>query len=120
MAGKARRHRDFVGAHRTIGDYVEHPGKLLHFGADRIKEPTLDTWLWCRRCERMFQVRDIRIQGGGPGGWQYCPYKECLGSAMDFWFVDDPQHKDVISDGCWPSEPNGRELGRVYPLYPSP
>ncbi len=57
-------------------------------GYDEYSPPTVgneydeESWLWCRRCERFFQVKDLGRDS--VGGRQGCPFENCPGEGLGY------------------------------------
>lgn len=95
-------------------------------------------WIWCLHCERCYEVHlhrepcpaDEERQEYGEGPFNFvtdlemqlgtesegrvfaeCPYDDCDGSALDFWWWDTLREKRL-------GLPEVPQEGQVYPLYP--
>lgn len=99
-------------------------------------------WVWCLHCERCFEVYlsrepQLDTEGNPPGlewtmqfapdfelqlgvetnGTVYaeCPYEDCDGGMLDFWWWEDRRGSESDGESPWPEVP---EEDKVYPLYP--
>jgi len=55
-----------------------------------------DDWLWCQKCERFFQAKDLRVNEQGDA--DRCPFKDCGGDGVgsdiyrwDSWAKANPE-----------------------------
>ena len=89
----------------------------------------IKAWVWCLQCERAFSVLLSKKPGDNESAFDFgaefemqlgveqddtvyaeCPYDDCDGSLLDFWWWEEFQAKTSTATEV-------PELDKEYPLY---
>jgi hypothetical protein len=75
-----------------------------------------DHWLWCQRCERFFQAKDLRKDPIGRS--EACAFEGCDGAGLRTEIFDWDAWANLNRADYWPKSTSDLVKGQKCPLNP--